>query len=100
MTAPTQVTIGTMHTKNTTESTAAPTQITIGATHTHNSTDIDTENCEEENGGEKGDDDGDDAISSTKNLGLGCVSRHVEASISSLSGTTDTPPPSFSSKGD
>ena len=39
----------------------------------------------EENGGEKVDDYGDDAISSPKNLGLGCMSRNVEASISSLS---------------
>ena len=49
--------------------------------------DIDTKIiCKEENCGEKVVDYGDDAISSPNNLGLDCVSRHVEASISSLSG--------------
>ena len=48
---------------------------------------------EEENGGERGDYDGDDTIASPDNLGLGCVSIHVEPSISKLSGTTDEPPP-------
>ena len=45
--------------------------------------------CEEKNGGEKVDDDGDGTIASTNNLGLVCVSRHVEASTSSLYGTAD-----------
>ena len=40
----------------------------------------------------KGDDDGYDAISSPGNLGLVSGSRHVEASIISLSGTTDSDP--------
>ena len=44
---------------------------------------------QEENGGERGDDYGDDSIASPDNLGWGCVSRYVEASISSLSGTND-----------
>ena len=50
-------------------------------------------NYKEENGVERGDDDGDDTIASPENLGLGCVSIHVEASISSLSRTTDKTTP-------
>ena len=94
MSAPTQVTIGGDYTQNTTESIASLTQGTIDASHKHNNKDTDTKNhCEEGNGGEKGDDDGDDAIASTEHLGLGYVSRHVEAVINSLSGTTyETPP--------
>ena len=49
--------------------------------------------CKEENGEEKGDYDGDDAIYSPGSLGLGCGSRHVEASISSISGATVKTPP-------
>ena len=41
--------------------------------------------------GKKGDHDGDNAIASPRNLGLVCVSRHVEASIHILSGNTDEP---------
>ena len=63
------------------ELTASPTKVTTGATYIHNSIDIDTKQCEEENGGEKGNDSGDDSISSPDNLGLGWVSRHVEAGI-------------------
>ena len=81
MSAPAQVTIGSKHAHNTTELTASPTKVTIGATYKHSSMNIDTKQCEEENGGEKGDDSGDDAISSPNNLGLGLVSRHVEAGI-------------------
>ena len=94
MEAPTQVTIGAEHTHNYKESIEYPTQVTIGATHTQNSMDTDTkEHCEEENGGEKDDDYGDDAISLPGNLGLSCVIRNVEASISSLSGNNEYPPP-------
>ena len=92
MASPTQVAIGAKHTQNTRESTAAPTQVTIGDTHTQNSTDTDTKKCEEGNGKEKGDDDGDDAVASPENLSLGCVSIHVEAIIISLSGTTEKLP--------
>ena len=56
---------------------------------------MDTEtkdNYEDENGRERDDDDGYDYIASPKNLGLGCVSRHVEASSTSLSGTNDRTP--------
>ena len=77
--------------QNTTESTASPTEVT---NHTHNSKDKETKNnYEDENGREIGDDDGYDSIASTKNLGLGCVSRHVEASSISLFWTTDGTPP-------
>ena len=56
--------------------------------------DIDTKtNYEEEHGGEKGNNDRDDSIASPENLGLVCVSRHVEASIGRISGTTDKTPP-------
>ena len=72
--------------QNTTESTASPTEVT---NHTHNSKDKETKNnYEDENGGEIGDDDGYDYIASPENLGLGSLSRHVEASIISLSCTT------------
>ena len=56
---------------------------------------MDTEtknNCEEKNGGEKGNDDGDDAIASTDHLSLVCVSRHVEEIINRLYRTTDETP--------
>ena len=56
-------------------------------------------NYEEENGGERGDDVRDDTIASPKDLGLVCVSRKFQASISSISGTTEETPPSSSSKG-
>ena len=80
MASPAQVT------QNTTGSTASPTQVT---THTQNSTDTNTKNnYEDENGGERDDDDGDDSVDSPENLGLGCVIRHVETSSSILSGTT------------
>ena len=73
------------------KSTAPPTQVT---THTHNSTDTDIKNnYKEENGGERGDGDGDDTIDSFENIGLGYVSIHVEESVSILSSTTDNPPP-------
>ena len=62
--------------------------------HKHNSTDIETKKkCEEENGGYKGNDDGYCAIYPHDNLVLVCVSGHVNASISILSGTTDKTPP-------
>ena len=48
---------------------------------------------QEENGGERGDDYGDDSIASPDNLGLGCMSRHAAAIISRLSRTTDETPP-------
>ena len=68
------VTIGANHTHNNMGLTATPTQVTIGATHTQNSIDIDNrKNYKEDNGGEKDDDDGNYAIDSPKNLGLGCV---------------------------
>ena len=94
MASPAQVTIGNKHTQNTKESTSSPKQVTICAANTHNSMDTNTRNnWEEDNGGGKGDDDGDDYIASTYNLGLVCASRHVEAIINSLSGNTDEPPP-------
>ena len=46
-------------------------------------------NYEDENGGERGDDNGDYSTPSPKNLDLGCVIRHVEESSNSLYGTTD-----------
>ena len=81
MAYPAQVTL------NTTESTASPTQVT---TYIQNSTDTYTKNnYDDENGGERGDDDGDDNVSSPENLGLGCVSKHVEVIISRISETTE-----------
>ena len=73
MAAHAQFTIVDKHTHNNTELIAAPTQVTIVATHTHNSINIDTKtNYKEENGVEKGNGGGDDAIASPKNLGLWC----------------------------
>ena len=84
MAAPTQVTIGAKHTHNTIELTSSPTQVTIGDTHIRNSMDANTnKKCEE----------AICAIASFEKLDLVCVRRHVEASISSLSGTTDQNPP-------
>ena len=91
MEAPTKVTIEAKHTLNTTELISAPTKVN---THTYNSTDTDTKNNDEkEHDGERGDYDGYDTIDSPNNLGLGCVSRHVEAIISRLSRTNDKTPP-------
>ena len=85
MADPEQVTL------NTTESTASPTQVT---THINNSTDTyGKNNYEERNCGERGDDDGDDNISSPDNLGLGWASRHVKASISCIYETAEESPP-------
>ena len=65
-------------------STAAPTQVTIGDTPIRNSMDANTnKKCEE----------AICAIASFEKLDLVCVRRHVEASISSLSRTTDETPP-------
>ena len=78
-------------TQNKTESTAALTQLN---THIENSMDTyPKNNYKEENYGERRNDDGDDNISSPKDLDLGCVSRKVESSISSLSGTTEEKTP-------
>ena len=81
MEAPAKVAIGSKHAHNITELTASPTKVTIGNTYIHNIMDIDTKQREEENGGEKGNYGGDNAISSPNNLNLGWVSRHVEAGI-------------------
>ena len=78
-------------TQNTMELTAPPAKVT---THTHNIMDTNTKkHYEYENGGERGDDDGYDSIALTENLGLGCASRYVESSSSSLPGKTDGTPP-------
>ena len=77
--------------QNTAESTSAPTQVT---NHTYNSTGIDTKNnYKDKNCGDRGNDDGSYSFASPKNLCLGCVSIHVEAISSSLSGTNYGTPP-------
>ena len=64
--------------------TPAHTHIQV-TTHTKNNADTDTKNnYEEENYLERVNDDGDDTIAPPKNLYLGYVSRHVEASIITL----------------
>ena len=94
MSAPAQVTIGSTHTHNNTEQAPASQKVTIGATNTQNSMYKDTNTIARRKMVErKAMMMDNDAVASPENLGLVCVSRHVEASISSLSGTTYNPPP-------